>query len=163
MGWGPCGTAEGTSPTPTGNGMALVCLETPSRPGVAIAVHKEHGRTSSAQCSAAHKSPATSLVLPSPLLPTIPTPTAICSPFLMCSVAAPPARARSMDFYIRAVQGAGNPPSPADSDTGTGTPSFALCLSHCIPFPLGEFSISDELFTNYNYGNQEEHTQAHCT
>lgn len=89
--------AEGTSPNPTGNGAASVCLETRSSPGVAMAPHKEYGRTSSPQSYAANKSPATSSAPGSPLPSTAPTPTAICSPFLMCFAAAPRDRARNVD------------------------------------------------------------------
>lgn len=88
--------AEGTSPNPTGNGVASVCLEMHSSPGMAIALHKEHGKTSSPQCYAANKSPASSSALRSALPSTAPTPTAICSPFLMGCAAAPPARARNI-------------------------------------------------------------------
>lgn len=53
--------------------------------------------------------------------------------------------------YIRAVGGAGNIPAQFTQHTGTETPPLAVCLSCCIPFPLGKFSISNELFTNDNY------------
>lgn len=41
-------------------------------------------------------------------------------------------------------------PAQFTQHTGTETP-FAVCLSCCIPSPLGEFSISNELFTDDNY------------
>lgn len=143
--------AEGTSPNPTGNGAALVYLEMHSSPGVAIALHKEHRRTSSPWCCVANKSPATSSALCSPLLSTIPTPTAICSQFLMCFVPAPPAHARTWMVLISMLwKEQETLAAQFTQHMGTETP-FAVCLSHCIPFSLGELSISNELFTDDNY------------
>lgn len=165
MGWGsgsPVGwqhfgvsLAEGTSPNPTGNGAALCVWKCPpALEWQQLCTRSRAGRVHSGVTQQINQQPPPQPCTRHPAH----NPHPICSPFLMCLQQHQPG-----PWCLCKEQ---QLPSPAHP--GTETPPLAACLSCCSPFPLGEFSISNELFTNDNYlWKSGEYTQltvlrTHC-